>query len=326
MKPITSNLQCRRGLPLYNQHEEACAALCLLTHVMWDASLPPVMTRLMLHRLKAAGVLQGCDVREAPCVDSALLERAKGLLSRAADVARVLDAYRAQGYVVMTPQDERWPQRLNRLPPGQRPHVLFAKGNLSLLAGRAVSVAGSRSILPHTASLARRAGQALAAEGLMMVSGGARGVDTAAQRGVLELGGQLILVPAKPVQQLTACPELEKALSDGRLLILCDALPDEQFSAQKAIARNHTIYALGEAALVIASRKGMGGSWRGATDCLRSGCTPLYVAEGSNDDMLGNDALRKMGAGHIDLLKPLSAQLFASEQMSCLGSSYKEDA
>ncbi len=304
---------------MYRQDDDACAALCLLTRIAWDEALPSVMTRLMVHRLQLVGALQGCEVREVPHVDSVALARARELLSRADDVARAMEAYREQGYAILTKQDECWPKRLNRLPAAQRPHFLFARGNLSLLSNCcAVAVAGSRSIQPYTDSLARRAGQALAAEGLTMVCGGARGVDTAAQRGLLELGGKLILVPAKAVRQLTASPELAQALSEDRLLILCDAPPDEHFSAQKAIARNHTIYALGEAALVVASRNGIGGSWHGATDCLRGGYTPLYVAEGTGCDMLGNAALRKLGAGHVDLLKPLRSQLFVSEQMNCL--------
>ena len=143
-------------------------------------------------------------------------------------------------------------------------------------------------------------------------------MDTAAQRGVLELGGRLILVPAKPAQQLMGSPELAKALEEKRLLILCDAPPDERFSAQKAIARNHAIYALGEAALVIAARDGVGGSWHGATDCLRGGYTPLFVADGVEEDMKGNEALYRLGAGRVDLLKPLSNQMFTSKQMNCL--------
>lgn len=298
--------------------EEACAALCLLTRIAWDASMPAPMTRLMVHRLQADGSLRGCKLIDGACLDASLMDRAEKLLMRAAEVRRMMDVYEAQGYTILTQKDERWPQRLNRLPASQRPHVLFAKGNFALLDDRKIAVAGSRNILPHTASLARRAGQVLASEGLTMISGGARGVDTAAHQGALELGGSLVLVPAKPVQHLMKCPELSEALENGRLLVLCDALPDELFSAQKAIARNHTIYALGEAALVIAARDGVGGTWHGATDCLRGGYTPLYAAEGSNEDMLGNTALVKLGAGRIDLLKPLSDQMQVFGQMNCL--------
>ena len=303
---------------MFSDEEEACAALCLLTQAAWDAAMPAPMTRLMVHRLKEDGVLQGCKLKKSAGANDLLLKRAEALLSRAEDVRRMMDVYLEQGYTILTQHSAGWPLRLNGLPVSQRPQVLFAKGNLAFLADRKVAVAGSRDILSHTVSLARRAGQMLASEGLTMVSGGARGVDTAAHKGALELGGRLILVPAKPVQQLMSCPELAKALDDGRLLFLCDALPDEHFSAQKAIARNHTIYALAEAALVVAARDGIGGSWHGAIDCLRGGYTPLYVAEGSNDDMLGNAALCKLGARRIDLLKPLGDQMLKSGQMSCL--------
>lgn len=297
------------------QHAQDCAALCLLTRLAWEEGLPPVMTRLMVHRLKEAGALRGCEVFSVPGMDQELIGRARALLARANAVSRAMDVYRAQGYEILTPKDRRWPKKLRCLPDSQRPHVLFAMGNLELLGCRTAAVAGSREILPHTSSLARRAGQMMAMERIAMVSGGARGVDTAAHMGLLELGGKLILVPARPVQQLLARRELSQALADGRLLVLCDALPDEPFSAQKAIARNHTIYALGEAAIVIAARDGVGGSWRGATDCLRGGYTPLFVPEGASQDMMGNDALRRRGACHVDLLMPLGGQIFVPEQI-----------
>ena len=102
-----------------------------------------------------------------------------------------------------------------------------------------------------------------------MVCGGAQGVDTVAQKGVLEAGGSLVLVPAMPVHQLLREAYLADALKRDKLLIVCDTLPDEPFFAQKALSRNHTIYALGEAAVVVAARNGVGGSWQGAMDCLR---------------------------------------------------------
>lgn len=300
------------------QHAQACAALCLLTRLAWEEGLPPVMTRLMVHRLKEAGALCGCEVFSVPGIDPELIGRARALLARANDVSRAMDIYCAQGYEILTPQDRRWPKKLQRLPDSQRPHVLFAMGNLALSGLKSVAIAGSREILPHTSSLARRAGQMMAVEEIVMVSGGAKGVDTAAHMGLLELGGKLILVPAQPVHQLLACRELSQALEEGRLLVLCDALPDEPFSAQKAIARNHTIYALGEAAIVVAARNGVGGSWHGATDCLRGGYTPLFVPEGTSRDMMGNEALRRRGARHIDLLMPLGGQILVPEQIGWL--------
>ena len=100
----------------------------------------------------------------------------------------------------------------------------------------------------ETLAAARHVGRSLADEGLTLVCGGAQGVDTAVQSGLLEAGGSLVLVPAMPASQLPGWQALSRALDEGRLLLVSDALPDDPLSPQRAIARNHTIYALGEAA------------------------------------------------------------------------------
>jgi len=76
-------------------------------------------------------------------------------------------------------------------------------------------------------------------------------------------------VPAMPASRVMESKTICSALECGKLLLVCDTLPDEPFSAAKALSRNHTIYALGDASLVVAAREGKGGSWRGATECLR---------------------------------------------------------
>ena len=143
-----------------------------------------------------------------------------------------------------------------------------------------------------------------------MVCGGAQGVDALAQRSALDAGGSLILVPAVPVRELLSQKYLRDALESGRLLICCETWPDEAFSAQKALSRNHTIYALGDAALVVASRNGIGGSWRGASDCLRGRYTPVYAVCTDSPDMEGNRALVGLGAKPYDTSRPMIDQMF----------------
>ena len=145
-------------------------------------------------------------------------------------------------------------------------------------------------------------------------------MDLGAQRALLEAGGSMILVPALPVSQVPMGKLERRAMEEGRMLILCDTLPDEPFSAAKALARNHTIYALGDAALVVAARRGLGGSWRGATDCLRGGWSPVYAAYGEGRDFDGNRALRALGARGIDLSgeKDLLGQLTARLEQTAI--------
>ena len=160
----------------------------------------------------------------------------------------------------------------------------------------------------------------MAEEGITMVCGGARGVDRAAQDALLDADGSLILVPAVSAEQACAREKEAAALQTGRLLLLCETLPDAPFSAARALARNHTIYALGKNAIVVAARNGVGGSWRGATAGLCGNFSSVYVPDGDGADFEGNRALFEYGARRIDLSgkRTIGEQLCAEEQISFL--------
>lgn len=288
--------------------ENVCARLCLLTRACWTPELPSPLSRAEARRLLQTRALQSLVLREMPQEELDLPERAKALLSRVPSVARLAEAYERRGYRAILPESGGWPSALNILG-SKAPLFLFARGNDDLLRGRRVAVAGSRDILPQTDDEARALGCALAEAGIVLVTGGARGVDRAAQRGALEAGGGVILVPAMPAQDLLRDEWTRRALEDGRLLMLCDTLPDDPFSAQKALSRNHTIYALGDAAVVVASRVGIGGSWRGATDCLSGAWSPVYVPVTPGADRAGNAALLRRGALPLDMDRPVVPQL-----------------
>lgn len=252
--------------------------------------------------------LQSLVLREMPQEELDLPERAKALLSRVLSVARLAEAYERRGYRAILPESGGWPSALNILG-SKAPLFLFVRGNAELLRGRSVAVAGSRDILPGTAAEAQQLGRALAEAGIVLVTGGARGVDRAAELGALEAGGSVILVPAMPAEGLLRDERTRHALEEGRLLMLCDTLPDDPFSAQKALSRNHTIYALGDAAVVMAARNGTGGSWRGATDCLSGAWSPVYVSVTPGADRAGNAALLRRGALPLDMDRPVVPQL-----------------
>lgn len=297
--------------------DTACARLCLLTHIAWDASMPPPFSRMAVRQMMECGALTGLVLRRTDALPKATFERAEALLTRTSDAFACMQAYEQQGYRLLLREETGWPKALNKL--GRRePLFLFIKGNASLLERRAAAVAGSREIAKPTRETAARLGRMLADEGLAMACGGARGVDRAAQDALLEAGGSLILVPAVTGEQACARDNETAALRENRLLLVCETLPDAPFSAAKALARNHTIYALGEAAIVVAARKGVGGSWRGATAALCGGFTPVYVPDGNGADFAGNRALFEYGAQKIDLSgeKTIAEQIAANQQMT----------
>lgn len=146
----------------------------------------------------------GEDVtRPAEVISDAVVEvlAACGVPDAQRDVAaavarcRADDAMKAAAERGMTPLaaiDSRYPPLLACIP--DPPPVLWARGNVAALAVPAVAIVGSRAATPYARDVACRLGQELAARGLAVVSGLARGVDSAAHEGCLAADGVTIAV------------------------------------------------------------------------------------------------------------------------------------
>jgi DNA processing protein len=74
------------------------------------------------------------------------------------------------------------------------PPVLWTRGRLDSLSAPAVAIVGSRAASPYGLAVAGQLAADLAARGLVIVSGLARGVDSAAHRGALSAGGATVAV------------------------------------------------------------------------------------------------------------------------------------
>src|SRR6266540_597153 len=93
--------------------------------------------------------------------------------------------------IELRPGDPRYPVLLGAIP---APPALFARGALSNDDALAVAIVGSRRPTPYGIEVAERLAADLAARGVTIVSGLARGIDTAAHRGALAGGGRTIAV------------------------------------------------------------------------------------------------------------------------------------
>jgi DNA protecting protein DprA len=74
------------------------------------------------------------------------------------------------------------------------PPVLWTRGRVEALSAPAVAIVGSRAASPYGLAVAEQLAADLAANGLVIVSGLARGVDSAAHRGALAAGGVTVAV------------------------------------------------------------------------------------------------------------------------------------
>jgi len=119
---------------------------------------------------------------------------ARAVLAAPAQMDPVVEIRRADalGIRIMTMADEDYPEGLRAIP--DPPSVLYVKGDLLPCDANALAVVGSRGASLYGLSSARMFGSRLSEYGLTIVSGLARGSDTAAPRAALDAGGRTIAV------------------------------------------------------------------------------------------------------------------------------------
>jgi DNA processing protein len=96
------------------------------------------------------------------------------------------------GTEVIPIRDPRYPPRLREI--FDPPVLLFAKGKVELLQTPALAMVGTRRPTPYGMAVAERLAGDLGRASLTIVSGMARGIDTASHKGVLGCGGKTIAV------------------------------------------------------------------------------------------------------------------------------------
>ena len=111
---------------------------------------------------------------------------------KSTDLASELKRIADFGCHVLTQADENYPELLRQI--YDPPIVLYVKGALTAQDKNAVAMVGSRQTTHYGLEVARKLAYQLAYVGVTVVSGGARGIDTAAHQGALAAKGRTIVV------------------------------------------------------------------------------------------------------------------------------------
>lgn len=232
-----------------------------------------------------------------------MCERIVHLLAQEEELDYYLKRGKQKGCIPVTRVSPLYPLILRQRLGPDSPGCLWVKGDVSLLSAPAVSVVGSRDIYPENASFAEAVARHAAGEGIVLISGNARGADTVAQQACLESGGKVISIVADQLSRQDNCENT---------LYISEEDFDAPFSAQRALSRNRCIHAMGRITFVAQSRCGKGGTWDGTVKNLHNGWSPVACFRDGSDASL---QLEQMGAFLVtqedlaDLSGMLSPQL-----------------
>lgn len=194
-----------------------------------------------------------------------------------------------------------YPDKLKQI--GNPPSVLFVKGKLPDQSAVAVSVVGARNCSPYGRTVASELGRELAANGIQVISGLARGVDGITQRSVMECGGASFGILGcgvdicYPEENLDVYEKLSKGVNGGG--IISEFAPATKPLANHFPMRNRLISGLSDV-LVVVEAKEKSGTFITVSSALEQG-KDVYVIPGRIGDRMsyGCNRLISQGAGII---------------------------
>ena len=182
--------------------------------------------------------------------------------------------------IAVTPRDTGYPSRVLALV--HPPDPLWIDGDPAALAARTVAIVGTRRMTAYGERVARELAGACAGAGVVVVSGFAQGIDSAAHRGALDAGGRTVAVLGEGIALFVATvrgrrrPLVPRVRANGALV----SQYAPTFCAQPwtFVKRNATIAALAEVVVVIEAGE-RSGALITAEDARRLG-RPLFAIPG----------------------------------------------
>ena len=262
------------------------------------------------------------DIRSVPGVGAKL----SSSLAKAAeiDIDPVLDCCQGHGISVLQRGAPGYSNRLEEI--YDPPAILFAKGELLPCDELSIAIVGTRHATRYGIKVADQLARGLALAGLTIVSGLARGIDAAAHRGSLAVGGRTIGVLGGGL--LKMYPPEHQSLADeisGSGAVVSESLPEQAPKSGSFPRRNRIVTGLSLGVIVVeaADRSGALISARLANEQGRE----VFAVPGRMTDRMskGTNALIRDGATMVqsvdDVLEHLGPLPTAAQIESPAGES-----
>ena len=223
-----------------------------------------------------------------------------------------IESYNKKGIKIVTISSSDYPENLKRL--FKPPFVLYCLGDISLLNSKCISIVGSRDISKNAKSVTGFFAGELSRHGLTIVSGMARGADTAAHNGALSANGKTIAVLAGGFDNIYPAENYELFKTICKCgLVISENKPDAKNLPYMFLIRNRIVAGL-SCGLLVTYANLSSGTQSTVEYALEMGMD-LYILPGdvSAKESMGSNQMLKATAGALvtepeDILKNLNVE------------------
>lgn len=273
-----------------------------MNYAYWFANIAGIGNRTKQKLLLAAGsaeeiyFLPESQLKKLAGVETEVIDRL--IQARKSEAQPAYETLCEAGIAFLTLEDEAYPKKLRQIP--DAPYALYVKGRLPDEAQKRIAIVGARMCSEYGRAAAMQLARRLAAQGICVVSGMARGIDTAGHAGALAADGITCAVLGCGVDicyPKSNAQLYQDILQKGCILSECPpgTLPHPALFPQ----RNRIISGLCDVVVVVEAKE-RSGSLITADQALEQG-RDVYAVPGRIYDSLsaGCNGLIRQGAGII---------------------------
>ena len=217
--------------------------------------------------------------------------------------------------IPITIKDKKYPEKLKKIP--DPPQQLFVRGDLSIAKKNCFAIVGARRCSPYGKQIAMEIAGNLADAGIIIVSGLAKGIDTAAHQGCLERKGKTIAVLGTGIDEKSIYPQenlkLSQKIIDTGGAVISEFSSDTPGYKSNFPSRNRIISGLCSGILIVEAKYKSGAliTARLATEQnkkLFAVPGPVHVLNSQGTNNLIKQGKAKLVENARDILKELNLQ------------------
>ena len=243
------------------------------------------------------------ELQTIPRFSQKIIDQLLRAKERLNEIDIILEQLRNRNIKVITFLDSEYPKQLRTI--SIRPPIIFILKDIP--EGRSVGIIGTRDTSQFGQEKATEFATELSKEGYIIVSGYAKGIDTAAHYGAVIANGKTVAVLPTGILKFRIHEELSQIVEEffRQSTIISEFFPLDEWSVGNALARNRITSALSDFILVVES--GDSGGTVNTVEQAKEQGKKVFLYKGINSSM--DERIIALGAIPINSSKELLVHL-----------------